>query len=68
MAEAGFEPMVTASALAKTVHALDRSATVTGIPPLIFENKERRLKMNSVYIDQIKLKVFCRYEFYFRVR
>jgi hypothetical protein len=30
MAEAGFEPMITASEQAKTVHALDRWATVTG--------------------------------------
>jgi hypothetical protein len=31
MPEVGFEPTITASARAKTVHALDRSATVTGI-------------------------------------
>jgi hypothetical protein len=30
MPEAGFEPMITASERAKTFHALDRSATVTG--------------------------------------
>jgi hypothetical protein len=30
MPEAGFEPTITASEIAKTVHALDRSATVTG--------------------------------------
>jgi hypothetical protein len=28
-----FEPTITASERTKTVHALDRSATVTGIPP-----------------------------------
>jgi hypothetical protein len=31
MPEAGFEPTITASGRAKTVHALDCSATVTGI-------------------------------------
>jgi hypothetical protein len=30
MPEAGFEPTILASERAKTVHALDRSATVTG--------------------------------------
>jgi hypothetical protein len=30
MPEAGFEPMITASERAKTVHALERSATVAG--------------------------------------
>jgi hypothetical protein len=30
MPEAGFEPTITGSELAKTVHALDCSATVTG--------------------------------------
>jgi hypothetical protein len=31
----GFEPMIPASERAKTVHALDRSATVTGRPLLV---------------------------------
>jgi hypothetical protein len=30
MPRVGFEPTITASERAKTVHALDRSATVTG--------------------------------------
>jgi hypothetical protein len=30
MPRVGFEPTITASELAKTVHALDSSATVTG--------------------------------------
>jgi hypothetical protein len=32
----GFEPMITASELAKTVHALDRSVTLTGLVSLDF--------------------------------
>jgi hypothetical protein len=31
MPSVGFEPMIPASERAKTVHALDRAATVTGI-------------------------------------
>jgi FAD synthase len=31
LASVGFEPTITASERAKTVHALDRSATVTGM-------------------------------------
>jgi hypothetical protein len=31
----GFEPTIPASEWAKTVHALDRSATVTGVKPII---------------------------------
>jgi hypothetical protein len=35
MPRVGFEPMVPASARAKTVHALDRSAAVTGVTLLL---------------------------------
>jgi hypothetical protein len=34
MPEVGFQPTTTASKEAKTVHALDRSATVTGVDEL----------------------------------
>jgi hypothetical protein len=44
MPEVGFEPKITASERAKTVHALDRSATVTG-SELIF----------SVFVDMLTL-------------
>jgi hypothetical protein len=34
----GFEPIIPASERAKTVHALDRSAAVTGHLPLVLTN------------------------------
>jgi hypothetical protein len=39
MPREGFEPTVTASAQEKTIHALDRSATVTGPSTVIIKKK-----------------------------
>jgi hypothetical protein len=47
----GFEPTVPASERAKTVHALDRSSTVTGVrgyrPTKLLENKNIYVRMES---------------------
>jgi hypothetical protein len=40
MPSLGFEPTIPASERAKTVHALDRSATVTGNTKIDFYKKE----------------------------
>jgi hypothetical protein len=44
MPEEGFEPTITASGRAKTVHTLDRSTTVTG--PILFSD----YKINEHYL------------------
>jgi hypothetical protein len=44
MPSVGFEPTIPASERAKTVHALDRSATVTGFNSLTGERNEKKLK------------------------
>jgi hypothetical protein len=46
MHEVGFEPTITASAQAKTVHALDRAATVTGCWYVNQYNRIARRKQN----------------------
>jgi hypothetical protein len=40
MTRVGFESTITASELAKTVHALDRAATVTGLYMPILRSKQ----------------------------
>jgi hypothetical protein len=43
----GFEHTVPASERVKTVHALDRSATVTGIKDVTTENKQNKNKLRG---------------------
>jgi hypothetical protein len=50
----GFEPTILASERAKTVHALDRSATVTG---------HRKYIQGKYKIDFIRVYVFRKYNF-----
>jgi hypothetical protein len=45
MPEAGFEPTITTSERAKTVHGLDRSATVTGMA------SSRKINSNSIQLE-----------------
>jgi hypothetical protein len=48
----GFEPTITASEQAKTVHALERSATVTGlIKKLPVQNRIRRNSFGSRHVN-----------------
>jgi hypothetical protein len=51
MPEAGFEPTITASARAKTVHALDRAATVTGYMLLLHVHKY----INRMELDKLEI-------------
>jgi hypothetical protein len=48
MPELGFEPTITASELPRTVHALERSATVTGLYELYYAIIKKRRTRGSV--------------------
>jgi hypothetical protein len=45
----GFEPTVPASARAKTVHPLDRSATVTGKLPHYIVLNRKTIRKNEIF-------------------
>jgi hypothetical protein len=48
----GLEPTIPASERAKTVHGLDRSATVTGIPNVYFFDNKTEYEWDNKYQKQ----------------
>jgi hypothetical protein len=58
MPGAGFEPMITESERAKTVHALDHSATVTGSQFLYYYYVNHLRFINVTYIGSVLGIVF----------
>jgi hypothetical protein len=63
MSEVGFEPTIPAFEREKTVHALDRAATVIGLKShtsAVFVNKYTKLGRKSLLFNKIWFSIMCR--------